>query len=148
LVTAGALVVILVVGHFLAEDLAEDPVGDSPALWPTANWTELQDFFDDCLAAPVPWSRWLAEPEAGLLVVLVRLPVHGQYQVVACFATANLGILGASAELAVQMVGYRNRMDVGAELVVTWCGTGGLDPASRERFQREFQAEFLFPGGD
>jgi len=141
-----ALAGFFLLGHFMAPELADDPPIRPAALVPEATWTELQDFFDECLTAPVARRAWRGDHEAGLVVILGRLPDPGRYQVLACFEGPDMAQLMTSAGPARHLEDSPLLGVAPGEVVVTSCGTGGLDAPTRQRFQAEFQAKFLSVG--
>ncbi len=138
---AGALLVFMVVGHFWATDLTVEDRPLVTELVPTGTWTELQVFFDDCLKPPVPLARWHGEAEAGVVVVLGMTETRGLFEIVRCFEVADMAG-GTGSVVAETLFSLQARAESEQELVVTSCGTGALDEASRRRFQQEFSAHF------
>ncbi len=143
LVVLGALAGFFLMGHFCAGELTEPDTGRSAVPGRIVTWTELQEFFDDCLTSPRALENWQGAADAGLVVVLVRLPAGGGYQVAASYAGGEMaGLLVAEAAVD-ELSELQRGLGVGRELVVTSCGTGRLDEETRERFLQEFRAEFM-----
>lgn len=142
-VAVAAVIVFLLIGRFWVSDLAEDEGGVPGVRDQTVAWSEMQEFFDDCLTTPVPLGSWQAVEGAGVLTVLIHLPGQNRYQIVECVEAPNLARLGSYPWLAQRLQKWR--LDAGADgnLVVSVCGTGDLDRASRRRLQKEFRAEFV-----
>ncbi len=142
-IVLAALGVFFLAGHFLAPELADDSPKPPIASISVATWTELQDFFDDCLTLPVVWRSWRGDGEAGLVVVLGRLSEPDRFQVLACFEGPDMLTLMAAAGPARHVADLLISGVEAGELLVTSCGTGELDQATRRRFQTEFRAKFL-----
>lgn len=135
------MVVFLILGYFLAENiprLLQPGQSSDPG---TVAWSDLQDFFDDCLSEPVAVSRWQGNPEPGLLTVLVRSQDGHRYRVVECVAAPDLAGLRSYPWLAQRL----RKLEVqagGGELLVTTCATGDLDGANRRRVRQDFLRQF------
>lgn len=143
-----ALLVFMLVGHFMATDLAVDerPLIDEPDV--AVAWSDLQDFFDDCLTEPVPVDLWRGEPEGGVLAVLVSTGDRGRYEVAASLEVADMASIRSYPWLAQRLRRLQLEAGLDGQLVITSCGTGRLDRASRRRLEREFRAEFVVASND
>jgi hypothetical protein len=143
-----ALLVFMLVGHFMATDLAVDerPLIAEPDV--AVTWSDLQDFFDDCLTEPVPVDQWRGEPEGGVLAVLVRTGDRGRYEVAASLEVADMASIRSYPWLAQRLRRLQLEAGLDGQLVITSCGTGRLDRASRRRLEREFRAEFVVASND
>ncbi len=141
-----ALLVFMLVGHFMATDLVvvEQPLTEVADT--SIAWTDLQDFFDDCLTRPVPVDQWQGEAEGGVLAILVRTEDRDRYEVAASLEVADLARVRSYPWLAQRLHKLQMEAGVERELVLTSCGTGRLDRATRRRLEREFRAEFAIAG--
>lgn len=151
-VVAATLAFLLVIRGFWMEDVDENPAAVAVTdpmraeAGPTVTWSELQEFFDDCLSAPVAPARFEGSGEPGLLAVLARDEDGERYRVLACISAPDLSGVHGYPWLDQRL--SRLRAAAGdAELVVTACGTGNLDGTTRRRVRREFAASFLGEGG-
>lgn len=137
-----AALVFMILGHFIASNLSEDPPSLVVDSKPLVGWNDLQDFFDDCLTPPVPVDQWQAAEEPGVLAILVRRRGDDQYEVAASLEVADMARLQSYPWLAQRLRKLQLEAGQDGELVITSCDTGHLNRAERRRLQRNFKAEF------
>ena len=139
-----ALWAFMILGHFLAKDLAVEGMLLEPLPLPQATWSALQVYFDECLEEPVPLAQWRGAAETGVVVVMAAADAPEAFELVRCFEVEDMaGSTGSKVAEVLPVL--ENTAGQERELLVTACGTGQLDEPSRRRFAQEFRAQFGLP---